>query len=166
MKYLKYLSESHHNDYYQQLTKIEYESSIFSDAFNYKKEITFFNQKELDFIKDLSDRYNGWDIICMNKVGIIIIDKSIFKDKEKEIYYKNVAIDTIKAYKRAMGDDIFEISFSIMNDKIYDIHILKEYDEWYYATVDVGEKEMHFKCDQLEGLSKLVENLYHGKITF
>jgi hypothetical protein len=136
MKYLKKFNESNNNDYYQQISHSEYLSLL---------------------DRRLND--NEEDIIGKRvKEGTPITMKYIFQSmcpySEKET--KAISKASKKSGLEFDDDDmVFSSEITLCKNSVVIVSIDKISDEWYLASI--GDDNLFYKCDQLEGLVKFIE---------
>jgi len=129
MKYLR-LFENH--NYYTQIGLREFEDTIFDEWMDIKgpDEALSFDEKEIEYLKDVCTLYNG---------------------KFSTRHRQSLSDDKFTIG----GDDIAQVKIIGEKDTDGDCPILiyKIVDEWYYVEA-LGNG--WYKCDQLEGLKKLI----------
>lgn len=138
------------SSYYQQLGFLAIDDILFDEWLDITDNALAFTKEEMDrlnksFIKVLNDNNVSVDFKITKKDRDRLINKYV-RGNENDIYRR-------KVYN---GDDIVQYNININNDDII-ICIYKAEDEWYYLSFLGWNGD--YKCDQLEGVYKLFDDL-------
>jgi hypothetical protein len=136
MKYLKKFNESINNDYYQKISHSEYLSLLDRRM----------NDNEEDIIgKRVKER---------TPITMKDIFQSMCPYSEKET--KAISKASKKSGLEFDDDDMgFSSEITLCKNSVVIVSIDKISDEWYLASI--GDDNLFYKCDQLEGLVKFIE---------
>lgn len=166
------LFEEYNNEYYQELTRDEFDSIIFDESHNLN--VSSFTESEINKIKDhVVNRYKKLPEYDFRILSIVRVEDS------GDNFTQTFNSDECKNYITT-DDVIIRLRFRI-NVKwpenvpgYVNITIYKLDDEWYVVSISrwpsrtdhqIREKlytHGEFKCDQLEGLFKFLSD-YHPK---
>jgi hypothetical protein len=134
------------NEYYQEISESEFEEGGY-------KPINFTHEDDLNKWIESQPGFN-------NTVGS-------YRLKSKNIKGETVNLDDI--FKSFWINDIFYIkrglqkrngvqTYRIEADNLFCI-IFESFDEWFWVNLEINDyKNSYFKCDQFEGLTKLLKD--------
>ncbi len=141
MKYLKGYRLFESSDYYQKLPYLAIDNVLFDEWLDINDDALAFSLDEVRWIKSVVNRVVGQSNLPVNistKTRIALCSK----------YW---------AGGKSNDNDTVQIRISFNNDDIV-LCIYKSKDEWFWVSTlgYTGD----FKCDQMDGLEKLIEDVY------
>lgn len=164
------LFEEYNNEYYQELTRDEFDSIIFDESHNLN--VSSFTESEINKIKDhVVNRYKKLPEYDF---------RTLLLSKEEGYIFKTQTFNSDECKNYITTDDVIirlrfriNVEWGPENGPGYvNITIYKLDDEWYVVSISrwpsrtdhqIREKLYgEFKCDQLEGLFKFLDD-YHPK---
>lgn len=145
---MKYLKLFENFDYYTRISISEFDDEIFDKWLDIKgeDEVLAFNEKEIEFIKNFCE---------LNNLKFFIKYRQALSDKVvNKIWGNNYRSKDIVQMK---------INLHLTSQKdVGPIVVYKKSDEWYYAQIYGKDC---YKCDQMEGLRKLIEDTINNTRT-
>jgi hypothetical protein len=135
MKYLKEYKLFESSDYYQKLPYLAIDDVLFDDFLDITDEALAFSLDEVRLIKSVVNR-----VVGQSNLPVYILTRT-----------------RIDLGGKSNDNDIVQVRVSFNNDDIV-LCIYKSKDEWFWVST-LGYSG-DFKCDQREGLEKLIEDVY------
>ena len=112
------------------------------------------NIKTVPFEKDEVEIITNFIKDCINNKDIKNMEVLFLPDDRKNITFRSLDMISVKknVIKRKIGR-----SYSKTSDEFMYIYRLP--DEWFFVSLYVNSQGKYYKCDQMEGLIKLIEHL-------
>jgi hypothetical protein len=138
------------NKYYQQITMAQFDELVFDEYLDPLDSILEFDELESKEInKYVALKFSNYNVSMMFK------SRSFLSDKYPGP--RQIRHEDFQGITNAGRDEIVQLSINISpyKDEFGPIRIYKLPDEWYVASI-LGYGQ--FKCDQLEGLYRLIDD--------
>jgi hypothetical protein len=141
MRYIKLFKESNTDDYYKLIDMIEFNTSLNQSTININDNTVNKVENQMLRKKSLHKRGIGNIITSSYSINKVIVKQSHEENRHQEC-------------------NLFGISISIINSSLVEFYLLiiELEDEWFLMRIRRNDDMVYYKCDQLEGLLKCIDD--------